>query len=99
VSGGWVDRGSGLQRVEVAVGDAGEVRRLAVRLAAVAGRRLDDASPWVDARLPDGSRLHAVLPPVVHGAAHLSLRIPRRRALSLGDLVATGTVPPAWSPV
>ena len=83
VSGVWVDRGAGLQRAEVEVGDADEVRRLAVRLAAVAGRRLDDASPWVDARLPDGVRLHAVLPPVVQGAAHISLRIPRRRALSL----------------
>ena len=78
---------------------ADDVRRLAVRLAAVAGRRLDDASPWVDARLPDGARLHAVLPPIVQGAAHISLRIPRRRALSLADLVRAGTVPSAWEPV
>lgn len=58
----WVDRGGGLERTDVRFRDAAEVRRLAQRLAAVAGRRLDDARPWVDARLPDGTRLHAVLP-------------------------------------
>ncbi len=99
VDGVWVDRGSGLERVSVDLGDAAEIRRLAVRLAAVAGRRLDDASPWVDARLPDGARLHAVLPPVVQGAAHVSLRIPRRTALSLPDLVRAGTVAEDWAPV
>jgi pilus assembly protein CpaF len=99
LDGVWVDRGSGLTAVDVDIGDADEVRRLAVRLAAVAGRRLDDASPWVDARLPDGARLHAVLPPIVHGAAHISLRIPRRQALTLTDLVAAGTVPEPWAPV
>ncbi len=99
VDGVWVDRGSGLQRVSLDLGDASDVRRLAVRLAAVAGRRLDDASPWVDARLPGGARLHAVLPPVVQGAAHVSLRIPRRTALSLGDLVRAGTVAEDWAPV
>lgn len=57
----WVDRGGGLERAGVSFTDAGAVRRLAQRLALTAGRRLDDASPWVDARLPDGTRLHAVL--------------------------------------
>ena len=99
VAGVWVDRGSGLCSVPLELGTAADVRRLAVRLAAVAGRRLDDASPWVDARLPDGARLHAVLPPIVQGAAHISLRVPRRRALSLPDLVQAGTVPRAWEPV
>ncbi|MFL6098706.1 MAG: TadA family conjugal transfer-associated ATPase [Actinomycetales bacterium] len=98
-TGVWVDRGSGLERRHVDVGTADDVRRLAVRLAATAGRRLDDASPWVDARLPDGTRLHAVLPPVVHGGPHLSLRLPRRVALSFADLVRAGTVPEHWEPV
>jgi len=48
-----VDRGAGLVRTEVAFRDEADVRRLAVRLAASAGRRLDDASPWVDVRLPE----------------------------------------------
>ncbi|MCC3772223.1 TadA family conjugal transfer-associated ATPase [Streptomyces sp. UNOC14_S4] len=90
----WVDRGSGLERTEVTFPDAAAVRRLAQRLAAIAGRRLDDARPWVDARLPDGTRLHAVLPPVAVGSTCLSLRVVRPRAFSLDDLVAAGTVPP-----
>ncbi|MEU8872425.1 TadA family conjugal transfer-associated ATPase [Streptomyces javensis] len=90
----WVDRGSGLERADVTFGDAAAVRRLAQRLAAVAGRRLDDARPWVDARLPDGTRLHAVLPPVAVGSTCLSLRVVRPRAFSLAELEAAGTVPP-----
>ncbi|MEU5613485.1 TadA family conjugal transfer-associated ATPase [Streptomyces sparsogenes] len=90
----WVDRGAGLERTDVTFTDAAAVRRLAQRLAAVAGRRLDDARPWVDARLPDGTRLHAVLPPVAVGATCLSLRVVRPRAFSLEELVAAGTVPP-----
>jgi pilus assembly protein CpaF len=95
----WVDRGLGLERRDLDLGSNDDVRRLAVRLAAAAGRRLDDAAPWVDARLPDGTRLHAVLPPVVQGGPHLSLRVPRRTSLSLADLVAAGTVPAPWAPV
>ncbi|MFF3612719.1 TadA family conjugal transfer-associated ATPase [Streptomyces sp. NPDC002580] len=90
----WVDRGGGLELTVVSFPDAAAVRRLAQRLAAVAGRRLDDARPWVDARLPDGTRLHAVLPPVAVGSTCLSLRVVRPRAFTLDELVAAGTVPP-----
>ena len=100
----WVDGdggpgGDGLRRVPVDLGDEAAVRALAVRLAAGAGRRLDDASPCVDARLPDGVRLHAVLPPVSPAGTVVSLRVPRRRALDLPRLVAGGAVPGAWAPV
>ncbi|MFE1790389.1 ATPase, T2SS/T4P/T4SS family, partial [Streptomyces sp. NPDC059525] len=90
----WVDRGGGLELTEVTFADAEAVRRLAQRLAAVAGRRLDDARPWVDARMPDGTRLHAVLPPVAVGSACLSLRVVRPKAFTLEELVAAGTLPP-----
>ncbi|PVC99532.1 MULTISPECIES: TadA family conjugal transfer-associated ATPase [unclassified Streptomyces] len=90
----WVDRGGGLQLTGVTFPDAQAVRRLAQRLAAVAGRRLDDARPWVDARLPDGTRMHAVLPPVAVASTCLSLRVVRPRAFSLAELVDAGTVPP-----
>lgn len=90
----WVDRGSGLQRVpEVRFRDEPAVRRLAQRLAAQAGRRLDDAAPYVDARLPDGVRLHAVLPPIATGGTTISLRVPRRRSFTVEDLVALGSLP------
>ncbi|MFI0717461.1 TadA family conjugal transfer-associated ATPase [Streptomyces sp. NPDC021224] len=88
----WTDRGRGLERAPVRFPDTAAVRRLAQRLATTAGRRLDDARPWVDARLPDGTRLHAVLPPVVVGSPCLSLRVVRSRAFTLAELVAAGTV-------
>ncbi|MEU8617996.1 TadA family conjugal transfer-associated ATPase [Streptomyces sp. NPDC048623] len=89
----WIDRGAGLETTGVTFPDAAAVRRLAQRLAAVAGRRLDDARPWVDARLPDGTRMHAVLPPVAVGSTCLSLRVVRPRAFSVGELAEAGTVP------
>ena len=90
----WVDRGAGLERTPVRFTDDTAVRRLAQRLAAPTGRRLDDAQPWVDARLPHGVRLHAVLPPVATGGTCLSLRIARSRVFSLDELVASGSLPP-----
>jgi pilus assembly protein CpaF len=96
--GVWVDRGRGLERVRLDLGGTAAVRRLAVRLAAAAGRRLDDASPYVDARLPGGVRVHAVLPPLAEGGTHLSLRVPHRHAMTLDELVDRGALPPDWAP-
>jgi len=88
----WVDNGAGLERAAVRFATEGSVRRLAVRLAATAGRRLDDANPFVDVRLAGGTRLHAVLPPIAPAGTCLSLRIPARRDFSLDDLVAAGSL-------
>ena len=90
----WVDAGEGLERSDLRFPDEESVRRLAVRLAAAAGRRLDDGMPWVDAGLPDGTRLHAVLPPVAERCTRISLRVLRRCLLGFGDLVAAGAVSP-----
>lgn len=89
----WVDGETGLRRVNVSFPDEAAIRRLAQRLADAAGRRLDDASPYVDARLRDGTRLHAVLPPVAPEGTCMSLRLPRRRAFTLPELVQAGSVP------
>ncbi len=91
----WIDDGDGLRRTQVRFTDEGAVRRLAQRLASSAGRRLDDSSPFVDARLPEGIRLHAILPPISSDGTCLSLRIPRRRVFSLAELVDSGMVPEA----
>jgi pilus assembly protein CpaF len=91
----YLDRGEGLELTEVRFPDDGAVRRLAQRLAAGAGRRLDDASPYVDLRLADGTRLHAVLAPVARPGTVVSLRVPRRRSFTLDELEAAGSVPPA----
>ena len=96
----WLDRGLGLERANEVVPGAsgpasvGDVRALAVRLASLAGRRLDDASPAVDARLPDGTRLHAILPPIADGCALLSLRRVRSSSMTWEDLIFQGAVHP-----
>ncbi|CAL8969928.1 Putative conjugal transfer protein [Propionicimonas sp. T2.31MG-18] len=88
----FVDRGHGLEPAGVRFSGEEEVRRLAVRLAASVGRRLDDGSPFVDARLPGGVRVHAVLPCVADSGTCLSLRVPNRHRLSLDDWVAGGSL-------
>jgi pilus assembly protein CpaF len=87
----WVDRGRGLQRMECPLPDEAAVRALAVRLAARSGRRLDDANPCVDARLPTGERLHAVIPPIAATGTAISLRVPARRRYTLAELATSGT--------
>nr|WP_225215462.1 TadA family conjugal transfer-associated ATPase [Cellulomonas avistercoris] len=95
----WVERAGALVRVDVDLGTPADVRTLAVRLAAAAGRRLDDAAPTVDARLPDGTRLHAVLPPLAETCTVLSLRVVRPRAFTLAELVTAGALVPVLVPV
>jgi pilus assembly protein CpaF len=87
-----VDCGRGLERVPLRFDDDEAVRRLAQRLAAQAGRRLDDASPWVDARLRDGTRLHAVLAPIARPGTVISLRVPPRRSYTLAGLREAGSI-------
>ncbi|WP_285734994.1 TadA family conjugal transfer-associated ATPase [Nocardiopsis sp. ATB16-24] len=90
----WVDDGGGLRRTEVRFASEEAVRRLAQRLAAQAGRRLDAAVPYVDARLPGGARLHAVLPPVAPSGTCVSLRLPPQRTFTLEGLTDRGMVTP-----
>src|SRR3954451_24785406 len=95
----YVDRGSGLERVTLRTGDESAVRRLATRLAAAAGRRLDDATPYVDVRLSDGTRFHAVLAPIASPGTCLSLRVAAPHVFTLEDLVTAGSVPPAGATI
>jgi pilus assembly protein CpaF len=88
----YVDRGRGLERADVSFPGDDSVRRLAQRLAASGGRRLDDATPHVDVRLRDGTRFHAVLAPLARPGTLLSLRVPHPRVLTLDDLLAVGTL-------
>lgn len=93
----WVDRGFGLERTDVVFRDEAAVRRFAQRAATVAGRRLDDASPTVDVRMPDGVRLHAVLPPVSPTGTLLSIRVGRRRSFTLAELQTHGSMSAAMA--
>ncbi len=97
VNGGgavWVDRGEGARPHPAPELDEVRLRELAVRLVALGGRHLDEASPCVDVRLHDGIRVHAVLPPVSIGGTLLSVRIPRGRALGLDELARDGFLGP-----
>jgi pilus assembly protein CpaF len=88
----YVDRGSGLEPTDVRLGSEDAVRRLAQRLVATGGRRLDDAAPYADVRLPDGVRCHAVLAPLARPGTAISLRVPRREGFSLAQLRDAGTL-------
>lgn len=90
----WIDAGLGLERVDFHLESAGVLRQMAVRMAAAAGQRLDDATPIVDATLPSGVRMHAVLPPLSGACTVLSLRVPAPLAMSLEQLVASGMITP-----
>jgi pilus assembly protein CpaF len=96
----WVDDGNGLRRSDIQFSDEAAVRRLAQRLALAAGRRLDDAQPWVDGQLTGlgtgdfAVRLHAVLPPVAVGGTCLSLRVLRPATQDLSALIAAGAIAP-----
>jgi pilus assembly protein CpaF len=95
----WVERGDGLVRLPITFANDDEVRRLAVRLAAAAGRRLDTGVPFVDARLPGGVRMHAVLPPIAVSGACLSLRVHRQRPLTLEALLEAESLHPDFARV
>ena len=88
----WVERRGRLQRAALRFDDAGALRDACVRLAARAGRRLDDAQPMVDARLADGSRLNVVLPPLAPDGPLLTLRRFAPRPFTLSELVELGSL-------
>ncbi len=88
----YLDRGAGLELTHVRFPDDESVRRLAQRLAALGGRRLDDATPHVDLRLGDGTRFHAVLAPVARPGTLISLRVPQARAFTLDELQQAGSL-------
>lgn len=93
----WVDGPDGLRHTNITFPDEDAVRRLAQRLAMAAGRRLDDASPYVDGWLPGTGphgrvRLHAVLPPIAADGTCLSLRVLRPASHDLDTLVRLGTL-------
>ena len=89
-AGLWLDAGKGLVAAQDWHSDERSIRELAVRLIALGGRHIDEASPCVDVRLADGIRVHAVLPPVSSTGTLLSIRLPRSQRLGLADLAEGG---------
>ncbi|MCX6400630.1 MAG: TadA family conjugal transfer-associated ATPase [Propionibacteriales bacterium] len=87
-----IDRGQGLEQTEVVLASEDACRRLAQRLVATGGRRIDDAAPYADVRLPDGTRCHAVLAPLAQPGTAISLRVPRRGGFTLDELRTAGAL-------
>lgn len=79
----WVDSGFGLIRYSEVFSSLEEIDFLARRLASLAGVRLDDSQPYVDGKLANGVRLHAVLPPISKDCAQISLRFPAKEIIPL----------------
>jgi pilus assembly protein CpaF len=88
----WVERAGRIEASAVAFESDRELRHAIERILAPLGRRVDEASPLADARLPDGSRVNVVIPPLSLEGPVLTIRRFRRRGFSLADLVAGGTL-------
>lgn len=88
----FVERSGRLERADVDVGSAADVLHLIDRVVGPLGLRVDGRRPWVDARLPDGSRVHAIIPPLaVHGPA-LTIRKFGRKPLRIDGLESAGSL-------
>ena len=88
----WVERQGRLQATPVRFDDEPHLRRTIDRVVARVGRRVDDHSPMVDARLPDGSRFNAIIPPLALDGSAVSIRKFSRDALTLERLVELGSL-------
>jgi len=87
----FVERLGRLELTPVSFRDEAHLRLIIDRIIQRVGRRIDESTPLVDARLPDGSRVNAIIPPAALDGPILSIRRFRRRALSIDDLLGLGT--------
>jgi pilus assembly protein CpaF len=90
----YVERLGKLELTPVVFRDDAQLRLVIDRIISRVGRRIDESSPLVDARLPDGSRVNAIIPPASLDGPILSIRRFRRRALSIDDLLELNTLTP-----
>jgi pilus assembly protein CpaF len=89
----WVERRGRVERAAASFGSDAELMHAIERVLAPLGRRVDEASPMCDARLPDGSRVNVVVPPLAVDGACMTIRRFRPHGFALEDLVANGTMP------
>jgi pilus assembly protein CpaF len=88
----WVERSGRLHHTPIRFTDESHLRRIINKIVAQVGRRIDESSPMVDARLPDGSRVNAVLPPLSLSGPLVTIRKFSKRRLGLNDMIALGTL-------
>ena len=88
----YIERAGKIEETEAAFLDDAHLLRIIDRIVSQVGRRIDEASPMVDARLPDGSRVNAIIPPLALRGPSLTIRKFSANALSLDDLIGLGTL-------
>src|SRR6266480_774563 len=88
----WIERGGRLSPTDVVFNDEWHLRRIINKMVAQVGRRIDESSPMVDARLPDGSRVNAVIPPLSLSGPLVTIRKFSNKRLDLTELVRLGTL-------
>jgi pilus assembly protein CpaF len=88
----WVERAGRLHHTPIQFADESHLRRIINKIVAQVGRRIDESSPMVDARLPDGSRVNAVLPPLSLSGPLVTIRKFSKRRLNLDDMIKLGTL-------
>jgi pilus assembly protein CpaF len=88
----WIEREGRIERSDVVFNSPDQYRRIIDRMVAIVGRRVDESSPMVDARLADGSRINAIVPPLAVKAPVLTIRKFPERALKMQDLIGSGSV-------
>ena len=90
----WIERGGNLIKSEIEYEDDSQLMEMAVRIARNIGRNIDKSHPEVDARLPDGSRVHIIIPPVARKGVTITIRKFFKERLTIEDLVNKETITP-----
>jgi len=88
----WVERNGVIEPVDVSFSDDGSYRQVIEKIVSAVGRRIDESSPMVDARLPDGSRVNAIVPPLAFNGAVLTIRKFATDPYTVSDLIGFGTL-------
>jgi pilus assembly protein CpaF len=88
----WIERQGRLYETNVRFDDESHLRRIVNKIVAEVGRRVDESSPMVDARLPDGSRVNIIIPPLSLTGALITIRKFTQNKLQLDDLIRNGTI-------
>jgi pilus assembly protein CpaF len=90
----WIERQGRLYETNVRFNDDSHLRRIINKIVAEVGRRIDESSPLVDARLPDGSRVNAIIPPLSLSGPLVTIRKFSKKRLDLTDMIRLGTLSP-----
>jgi pilus assembly protein CpaF len=90
----WIEREGVLHKTSVRFTDESQLRRIINKMVAEVGRRIDESQPMVDARMPDGSRINAVIPPLSLTGPLMTIRRFGTERLALDDLMRVGTLTP-----